>query len=181
MKRHYLTLVSAAALFASPAFADEHKGWVYNGLTGVGSVSESGLSDNALASNSSIGYRWGSVGFEIGHIFFAKFKDSVDVGGSPVVVDTKVDGWNTGVNFNHDFDEKWSMQGRVGLFAWHNDGHVVAGGSRVSFSDKGKDWFAGASIDYKWRKHSSVGLGYTAFKTSDATIGMWGLHTEYRF
>ena len=181
MTRKYIALTALAALFAAPAFATEHEGWIYNGLTGMGSVHEDGLRDSAFSSNSNIGYRWGMFGVEVGHVYFGKFKDSSQVGAATVNVDTKVDGWSVGVNVNHDIDEKWSLQGRLGLFDWNADGHVFSGPGSIPFSDSGHDWYAGASIDYNWRKRSSVGFGYSYYKVNNANINLWGIHTEYRF
>jgi hypothetical protein len=181
--RKYISIIAVAVLFSGQAFADEYKGWVYNGLTGVGSVSQDDLSDNTLASNSSIGYRWGKLGIEVGHAYFGKFEDSTEVSGSSLDVDTSVAGWNLGLTFNHNLDKssKWSLQGRVGVFDWSADGHVASGPTRIAFDDSGNDWYAGASIDYRWRKRSSVGLGYTWFKADQADLSVWGLHTEFRF
>ena len=181
MNRKLSLLLLLAGGFSGRAFATEHEGWVYNGLTGWSFAHENGLSDNNLGSNSSIGYRWGAVGIEVGHVFFGTFKDQQVVAGATVDVDSKIDGWNAGLDFNHDLDDKWSMQGRIGLFDWNGKGHVIAGTSRARFSDSGSDWYAGVSIDHQWRKRSGIGFGYTYFKAGDAKIHVWGLHTEYRF
>lgn len=183
INRKCMGFIAAAALFSGQALADEYKGWVYNGLTGAGSVNQDDLSDNALASNSSIGYRWGSLGIEVGHVYFGKFEDSTEVNGSRLNVDTSVEGWNLGVTFNRNLgkNNKWSLQGRVGVFDWSADGHAALGPTRIAFDDSGNDWYAGGSIDYRWRKRSSVGLGYTWFKADQADISVWGLHTEFRF
>jgi len=181
MDRKYFVPAVLVALLSGPAFAAEHKGWVYDGLTGWSSVNDSGLSDNAFASNSNIGYRWGEFGIEVGHSFFGKFKDSSVVGGTTVDVDTKVDGWNAGINVNHDINEKWSVQGRIGVFDWNADGHAASGASSARFSDSGNDWYGGVSLDHKWRDSSSLGFGYTYFKANGANIHLWGLHTEHRF
>jgi hypothetical protein len=181
MNRTHVALVLSAVLFAAPALAREHNGWVYDGLTGGGRISESGLSDDVLASNSSLGYRWGTIGFEVGHVYFGTFEDSSTFGGTTVNVDSHIDGWNVGLNATHDINEKWSMQGRIGVFNWNADGHVASGASAVRFSDSGNDWYAGASIDHKWRKRSEIGFGYTYFKVNDTSIGLWGMHSEYRF
>ena len=180
MNRKLLAL-PLLALVSGQVCANEHQGWVYNGLTGWSSANDSGLSDTAFGSNSNIGYRWGTVGIEVGHTFFGTFKDSQVVSGVNVDVDSKVDGWNAGLNFNHDFDDKWSLQGRLGVFDWHDHGHVEVAGSRVHFSDSGNDWYAGLSIDRQWRKRSAIGFGYTWYKANNARIQLWGLHTEYRF
>src|SRR5690242_12412616 len=73
MDRKLVALTLLASLFATPVIAREYHGWVYDGLTGVGGISESGLSDDAFASNSNLGYRWGTVGVEVGHVYFGKF------------------------------------------------------------------------------------------------------------
>jgi hypothetical protein len=181
MNCKYIACALLAALSATPALANEQHGWVYNGLTGLASVSEDQLDDRSFGSNSSIGYRWGVVGVEVGYASFGKFKDSLMVGATPVRIDSQVDGWNAGVNFNHTLNDKWSLQGRVGMFGWNADGHVDDGSTRLAASDSGKDWYAGASIDYNWRKRSSIGLGYTRFKLDDAAVNLVGMHSEFRF
>lgn len=181
MNHKYIACALLAALFASPVFAGEQTGWVYNGLTGVASVDEDGLGDQSFGSNSSIGYRWGRFGVEVGYASFGKFKDSLLIGGGQVQVDAKVDGFNAGVNFNHDIDDKWSLQARAGVFDWRVDGHVADATGSVAYDEKGNDWYAGASIDYRWRKRSSIGLGYTRFSLDNTPVGLWGVHSEFRF
>jgi hypothetical protein len=181
MIRKQVALAVCAALFAAPTIAREHQGWTYDGLTGGGWISDNDLSDTALASTSNLGYRWGAVGFEVGHVYFGTFEDSSTFSGTTVNVDSHIDGWTVGLNATHDINEKWSVQGRIGVFDWNAEGHVASGASRVRFSDSGNDWYLGASIDHKWRKHSDIGFGYTYFKVNDANIGLWGVHSEYRF
>ena len=169
-----LALLGAAGL----AQAKEHQGWVYNGQTGMARASLAGLNDSALASDSSIGYRWGDFGVEVGHAWFAKFKDSQ----GPIDTRAEVSGWNAGVNFNHDFSDKWALQVRAGLFNWDVHGTIDNPLlTAVKFKDSGNDWYAGASITRAWRKHSSIGLGYTHFRAGNADIDVIGIQSEYRF
>jgi opacity protein-like surface antigen len=207
MKKTMLVLGLLAALGSAAAPAAEHTGWVYDGLIGSGSTSENNVagsgfrfSDNAFSSNANIGYRWGWFGVEAGYSYFDKFKDSFTVpngfGGSTTFgVDTKVRGWNAGVNLNHNFTENWSVQGRGGVFGWDTKSSVSDGFTQLRQTDNGTDWYAGASLDYSfdadsgWLSHSSLGLGYTYYKISGNTfsaalsphINMWGLHSEFRF
>ena len=112
MTRMKLTLALAVALgliCAMPAHASEHTGWIYNGLTGEASVSEDGLKDSSLSSNSNIGYRWGPIGVELGHTFFSTFKDETVIGTLTIDSRARFKGWNAGVNFNHDLSDKWSL------------------------------------------------------------------------
>lgn len=186
MKSNFLALAVLAAAFSAPAFATEHEGWVYNGLTGMGSASAdlgSGreLSDDTFSSNPNIGYRWGTFGLEAGFALFGKYERNFSgVGDSKL----KVNGWNVGANVNSDISDKWSVQGRVGVFGWNADldfDFVNPAIADLSASDSGNDYYAGASIDYKWSKRSSFGLGYTYFKAGDADVSLWGLHSEFRF
>lgn len=181
MHRYILLLTILAALYSGQSAASVHTGWVYNGLTGWAAADDDGLSDGNLGSNSNIGYRWGRFGIEVGHTYFGKFKDDTVIGGTSIDVDDKIDGWNAGLNFSRDFSDKWSGQARIGLFDWSSHGHVVIGGSQVGFRDSGNDWYAGFSIDHKWRKRSSIGFGYTYFKADNANIHLFGLHSEFRF
>ncbi len=181
MKSKLMVGAMLAALCCGPVLAREKTGWVYNGLTGVGSISQGDLGDSSLSSNSNFGYRWGQFGVEVGHTYFSKFKDQASVGGTTFDVDSKVGGWNAGVDFNKDLSPRWSLQGRAGVFAWNSDSRISDGLQQVSGSDSGRDWYAGGSIDYSWRKRSSVGFGYTRFKAGDADLSLWGLHSEFRF
>ena len=185
MTRTNLTLAAAVALgllSAMPAHATEHTGWIYNGLTGIGSVSEDGLKDSGLSSNSNIGYRWGPIGVELGHTFFSTFKDETVNGTLTTDTRARFKGWNAGVNLNHDLSDKWSVQARAGAFAWHVEGSVDDNVlTAVKFDDKGSNWYAGAAIDYTWRKRSSIGLGYTHYKAGSTDLDLWGLHSEFRF
>lgn len=183
MHRIRLAIALAAVLCTGPVLAKETSGWVYNGLTGPASLHADDLGDSRFASNSSIGYRWGVVGVEVGHTMsFGRFEDSFDVGGSTYDVDAKLHGWNLGINVNHDIDERWSLQGRAGLFAWDAETRITDPlGARVSADDSGNDWYAGASIDYSWGKRSSIGLGYSRYEAGDAHMDLWGMHSEFRF
>lgn len=176
-------LTLALAMASSQAFANEANGWVYNGLTGRATLHADPLSDSRFASNSNIGYRWGMFGVEAGHTMsFGRFSDSFGSGTSAYDVDARVSGWNAGITVNHDIDARWSLQGRGGLFAWDAKTRLTdAGGMRVESKDSGNDWYAGASLDYSWRKRSSIGLGYTRFKAGQAHMDLWGVHSEFRF
>jgi hypothetical protein len=183
---HPLTRSLAALLLfaaASCAQAKEHEGWVYNGLSGWGSASLDGLDDSSFSSNPTIGYRWGNFGVEVGYGWFGDFEEDFDSGTHHIQTEATLRGINFGANFNHDLSDRWSLQGRAGMFTWDVDGSLddslLAG--VVDFDDDGTDWYAGGSITYRTTKRSSVGLGYTHFAAGDADIDLWGLSTEFRF
>jgi hypothetical protein len=190
MKRNLIALTALAAIISAPVFAAEHEGWVYNGNTGVGMIDGDQVKDDSFSSNASIGYRWGVVGVEGGYAWFGSFTDKAT---TPVgKFNTEVDpsGWTAGINLNGDLSDKWSVQGRVGAFFWNADSHLDVANTRVKFSESGTDWYAGLSIDYRWSpfsqwaQQSGIGLGYTYFKMNDrnnSTLGLIGLHTEFRF
>jgi hypothetical protein len=180
--RTFLALALAASC-ATPALAGEHAGWVYNGMTGSATLQADHLDNGRFASNPNLGYRWGMFGVEAGYTStFGRFQDAFVLGGARYATDAKVSGWNLGVNANHDFGKRWSVQGRAGLFAWDAETRITApSGVRVSAEDSGHDWYAGASLDYAWSKKSSVGLGYARYAVGDADMDLWGMHSEYRF
>jgi hypothetical protein len=183
-RRFHLALLAAAvACLSTPAMATETSGWVYNGLTGIARLKADDLSDQRFASSSNIGYRWGVFGVEVGHVdAFGRFRDNFGSGSSRFDVDAKLKGWSAGINLNHDIDANWSLQGRVGAFNWDADSGIEDSlGNRVEGSDSGTDWYAGASIDYNWRKRSSIGFGYTHYRANDADMDLFGLHSEFRF
>jgi hypothetical protein len=173
-------LALCAALCSTSALASEHTGWVYNGLLGQASLHADGLDDSRFASNSSIGYRWGAIGVELGHTMaFGRFRDSLGAGAYDV--DARLGGWNGGVNFNHDFTPAWGMQAHAGAFAWDARTRVTDSlGARTSVSDSGNDWYAGASLDYS-HERKSYGVGYTRYKAGEAHMDLWGFHSEFRF
>ena len=187
MKRNLLALAAVAALFSTPVFAAEYEGWVYNGLTGWSMVSEDNLDDSELGSDSSIGYRWGMFGVDVGYMYFSEFSDKV----GNVKVDADPGGWTVGVNFNANISDNWSFQGRTGVFSWDANEHVAIGGVRVKRDDSSNDWYGTLSLDYNFgapsgffSKHSSIGLGYAYYHLGGDTnidINVWGLHSEYRF
>ena len=184
MSRRFFRTRSIAILLlaavAAQAQAKEHEGWVYNGHTGWATASYGGLDDSAFASDSSFGYRWGGIGVELGHAWFADFDESGT--GTPAIrTEASFSGWNAGLNFNHDLNDRWALQLRGGLFAWDVEGKVDNGLVEVDFDDDGSDWYAGASVTWQWRKRSSIGLGYTHYRAGDADIDVWGVQSEYRF
>lgn len=182
--KKFLALALLTTAFSAPSFAAEHEGWVYNGLTGMGygsvDVGSVSFSDNAFTSNSNIGYRWGVVGVELGYTTVGNFKsDSGEIHADS-------GGWNLGVNVNNDISDKWSMQGRAGVFGWDvelkNQGAALPGfPADAKFSNSGTDFYAGVSIDYTWKQKASVGLGYTYYRAGDVDFSLWGMHSEYRF
>lgn len=178
-----IALLAAAACLSTPAMANEATGWVYNGLTGVARLKADDLSDQRFASNSNIGYRWGAFGVEAGYVnAFGRFHDSFSSGSSSFDVDAKIKGFTAGINVNHDIDTRWSLQGRAGAFRWDADSGIEDGlGNRIEGSDSGTDWYVGASVDYSWRKRSSIGFGYTHFRANDADMDLFGVHSEFRF
>jgi OOP family OmpA-OmpF porin len=167
---------------AGHAQAEEFRGWVYNGLTGWGSASRSGFDDSALASNPSLGYRWGNLGVEVGHAWFATFDDSQGSGADALDARLRMKGWTLGLDFNHDLAERWALQGRAGVFHWSGDGSLDDGvAPAVDFKDSGDDWYAGASLEWRWRKRTSLGLGYTHYRAGETDIDVWGIASEHRF
>jgi len=182
MLRTALALALAVGC-ATPALANESHGWVYNGMTGMASLHADGFDGSRFASNPNFGYRWGMFGVEAGYTSaLGRFHDSSDVRGANGELDLKFSGWNLGVNANHDFGDKWSVQGRAGVFAWDAETRLTApSGVRASVKDDGNDWYAGASVDYAWSKRTSIGLGYTRFEAGDDHMDLWGMHSEYRF
>ena len=183
---HPFTRSIAALLLlgaATCAQAKEHEGWVYNGLSGWGSASLDELDADSFSSNPTFGYRWGDIGVEVGYGWFGDFDDEYDIGTHHIDAEASLSGWNFGVNFNHDMSERWSVQGRGGVFTWDVDGslHDSVLASVVDFDDDGTDWYAGGSITYRTTKRSSLGLGYTHFAAGDADVDLWGLSTEFRF
>ena len=179
MRRRLSRSIAALLLLgvAAQAQAKEYEGWVYNGHTGWARASLEDLDDSGWASNSNLGYRWGVVGIEAGHAWFSDFDDSV--GG--VDIDTSIGGWTLGLNFNSDINERWAFQARAGLFSWDVDGELDDGVTSVDFDDSGRDWYAGASVTWQWRKRSSIGAGYTHYRAGDADIDVFGFASEYRF
>lgn len=184
MRRHFPIALSTILLlgFGGTAGAEEFHGWVYNGLTGWGRASSNGFGDSALASNPSLGYRWGALGVELGYGWLGKFEDSRHEGTLDLDARQRVQGWTAGLDFNHDLAARWSMQARAGLLRWdvetRLDDHVAP---ESRFKDSGNDWYAGASLEWQWRKHTSFGLGYTHYKAGDTDIDLVGLASEHRF
>ena len=182
MRRSLSRTLAALLLLglAAQAQAKEYKGVVYNGQTGFAWVSDGDLEDNAFASNSNIGYRWGFVGVEVGHAWFGKFEDSHGSSLGDVDVEARFKGWTAGLNFNTDFNDRWAGQLRAGMFAWNVDG-AVTGAVTQDFDDDGNDWYVGASATWQWKARSSLGIGYTRDKAGDTHIDVVGLASEYRF
>jgi hypothetical protein len=182
MRRSLCKAVAAIVLLglAAQAQAKEYKGVVYNGQTGFAWVSDGNLEDNAFASNSNIGYRWGVVGFEVGHAWFGKFEESRGSTFGDVDVEARFKGWTAGLNFNADLNDRWAVQLRAGMFDWNVDGSVT-GALTQDLDDDGSDWYVGGSATWQWRKRSSIGIGYTRYKAGESHIDMVGLASEYRF
>jgi hypothetical protein len=181
---HLLTRTLAAILLfgaATCAQAKDHEGWVYNGLSGWGNADLEELDASSFSSNPNIGYRWGAIGIEVGYGWFGDFEDDFDVGASQFDVDASLGGWNAGLNFNHQFAERWSIQGRGGLFTWDVDGSIDDGTIEVDFDDDGTDWYLGGSITFEATKRTSIGLGYTHFAAGEGDVDLWGMSTEFRF
>ena len=183
---HPLTRSIAALLLlgaATCAQAKEHEGWVYNGLSGWGTASIEDLDDSTFSSNPTLGYRWGNIGVEAGYGWFGDFEEEFEVGNQSIRTEAKLTGFNFGMNFNKDLSEKWSLQGRGGVFTWDVDGSIDDSllADVVDFDDDGTDWYIGASISYQTTKRTSLGLGYTYFAAGDADVSLWGLSTELRF
>ena len=185
MKRNLIAVAVVAALFSAPVFATEHTGWVYNGNTGWGHVDEDQFNDTSFSSSTNIGYRWGIVGVEVGYAWIGDFQDDVTVANTKIKTELEVSGWTAGINLNGDISDKWSMQGRIGAFAWDADAKLAVGNTQVKFSDDQTDWYAGVTVTYTWSKRYSIGLGYTYLDVGgdaiDAGIHLVGVASEYRF
>jgi hypothetical protein len=182
MRRNLSRSLAALLLLgvASQAQAKEYEGFVYNGQTGFAWASDGNLEDSSFASNSNIGYRWGFVGVEVGHAWFGKFEESRDSVFGPVDVEARFKGWNAGLTFNNDLNEKWGVQLRAGMFSWDVDGSVT-GAVTQDLDDDGSDWYVGASATWNWTKRSSLGVGYTRYKAGETHIDVFGMSSEYRF
>ena len=190
MKRSPLALLALAVALSPAAFAAEHDGWVYNGLTGAASFEEGGVDDTAFGSSSAFGYRWGEFGVDVGYTGFGTFEDKLSSATGSVKLEADVGGWTAGITANANLNDSWSIQGRLGAYGWNADGEVKSGTTRVAFDDDGVDWYAGVSLDYnwswnqKWAKRASIGLGVTNYRLGGdvgTNIMLVGLHSEFRF
>ena len=184
MRRNLSRAIAALLLLgvAAQTQAKEYEGIVYNGQTGWASVEYDGLEDSSLGSNSNLGYRWGFVGVELGYVWFGKFEDDRHYPTADFETEAEITGFNAGLTFNTDFNERWSGQLRAGFFNWDLDGSVDSTlPSHLDLEDSGTDFYVGASATWNWTKRSSIGISYTRYRADDTDIDVIGFASEYRF
>jgi OOP family OmpA-OmpF porin len=148
-----------------------------------------------------------NLGFEAGYLDLGKVSGSItgnlsgNLYGRALVVNGTVTangdakGWVLGVRGDLPINEKFSLNGRVGLYQWESDvkatlsaagtwgGTAVAANGSASQSYKGSDTYYGLGAKYAVSKQVAIGFGYSNYKLGkvEAKADNWDLNVNYRF
>lgn len=127
--RNKLTLAAAAVLAVAPlpATADGH--FYLGGSIGSASLSEDfdgfDVDADSTAYRLVAGWQFSDYfSLEGGYHNFGTFEQGFDVGGEPVDVSLKADGFVLGATGTVPLSEKFALYGRAGFFFWDGDAEI---------------------------------------------------------
>jgi len=131
-----------------------------------------------------LGYRWQSLGVEVGYTNLGEFKHNVvsphqEVGvGKPGVFDvvspeSKVHAYTLGVNGHFNLDDNWYMSGRAGVFRFQTNSpeHKLYPGNtaennpiKIKANESGWGPYFGIGFGYDFTRNFGIGINYDYFR-----------------
>ncbi len=122
-----IALLATLALAPLTAFADS--GFFIGGSVGSATLTEDfdGLGVDADSDSFRLTAGWqfnDYFALEGGYHSFGKFEESLDVGGNPVDIRLKADGFTLGATGSLPLGSSFSLFGRAGAFFWDGDAEI---------------------------------------------------------
>lgn len=136
-----------------------------------------------------LGYRWQSLGVEVGYINLGKFTNNLKPSApstssttttvpitapfSVVSPDSKVHAYTVGVNGHFNLNDNWYISGRAGAFRFQTDSseHKIftADGDpknplKVKASENGWGPYVGIGFGYDFTRNFGIGINYDYFR-----------------
>ena len=189
--RFIFTVIAAAALFASPAFAADDGGF-YVGA-GVGSFGlDSNVTEGVDFSGDDTAFKvFGGYGFnqyiavELEYIDGGTAEDSYSDGVDTLKVGIDVSGFNASVVGAWPIGEQFKVFGKIGMLFWDADFDAKLNGAPVldgDTSDSGEDfsWGVGGSFDFT--DNFGAQIEYQGFEIEDVdTADLISASVYWRF
>jgi len=184
--------LATAGLTAIPltSHAADQSGFFINGNIGESSTSEGLYDDSDVGFGANIGYRWAVspsvlLGVEGGYTDFGNFSVKNRYSGLGIP-DSKLQGWNLGVNGHFNVTENWYLSGRAGWFSGDiKGGYLDSVGEVIRVDDTSDKWYAGAGFGYDFNNNFSIGLNYDYYEADknhlDLNTDLISVSAEYRF
>lgn len=172
-----ITLVGLALACSTNAHAGE--GFYVGGAFGKGYLDEN-INGVQIDTDSSTYRIYGGYGFtphfglEIAYLDLGTFRDTIDVGGTPVPVSVSADGFSLAGVGTIPMGERFSLLGRLGFF--YHDGKASAGGITENDPSESNP-FVGLGLAFSLNEKVDLNLGVDYIDTDEAdpTIAMLGL------
>lgn len=186
MKKSSIAIL-LAGLLSAPAFAD--RGF-YVGASAGRSDFGVGAGDLGLTTGSADdsdtaykifgGYNFNkNIGVELAYVDLGEVSFNGTVGATPVNGKIDTQGFNISAVFTAPINDRFSIFGKVGAFAWDADFAASSAAVRATASGSSTDFSAGLGAAYNFNKNLSVRTEYEYFDDVDANL--WTVGLAYKF
>jgi OmpA-OmpF porin, OOP family len=203
MRTVSLSVLLLLAGASAPALAQS--GFFVAAAAGDARAAEPQVDDRTHSAQLSAGYRWGSVGVELGNVRVAGLEQNRLLPTQRYLLDLDVSGWTFGLHARRSLSPRSYVSWRAGVLRWQLDTDARLCGLpdsatasdciRNGGSESGTDFHAGAGIGYDLTRRFSLGLAYDFYRIGladrqpldgerfevDSDIGSVTLSAELRF
>lgn len=201
-----LTAALSAALLLSSTGASAQGAsdtWFVDARVGEAAIDEGPFDGDAVAVQLVGGYRWESIGVEVGYLAGDTIEARHDFRSSDGPLATyglDLDGVLVGLNGRLPVGDRWAVTGRGGAFVWNADAtatHCAASCQRADISSDGTDFYAGLGLTFAINDRFDVGVAGDFFRVAlnedrapgdpsfdadvDADVVLFSLTAAYRF
>ena len=162
--------------------------WAESGLAVGGSVGAASLNDDfdgfnvdadSTAYRVTVGWQFNdAISVEAGYHNFGRFKQVVDLQGTPVEVSLKADGFTLGATGSLRLGKRFSLFGRAGAFFWDGDADIN-GVSQARPEDT--NLFLGVGLSYDLTEKFDLTGDWTRYELEDTESNVFSLGFRYRF
>lgn len=169
-----------ATLVLAPFTAFAESGFIIGGSVGSATLTEDfdglGVDADSDSFRLTVGWQFNDYfSLEGGYHSFGKFEESLDVGGNPVNIRLKADGFTLGATGSLPLGSSFSLFGRAGAFFWDGDAEInnvtearpedtniyVGGGATVAITERLRlvgDW---TRYELEDTESDVISLGFT--------------------
>lgn len=184
LKNHVITAITVTSLCLGLATgASAQEGFNVGGAFGKGYLDED-INGVAIDSDSSVYRLFAGYGFtpylgvEVAYLDLGTFRETIDVGGTPVPVAVSADGFQLGGIATIPLSERFSLKGRLGYFFF--DGESEANGVIEAEPSESRP-YVGAALAFGLNEKVDLQLGIDYLDTEDADplLAMLGLTVRF--
>lgn len=176
-------IVATTILALTPMTATADRGFYFGGSIGSASLSDDfdgfDVDTNSTSFRLIAGWQFNDyLSLEGGYHNFGDFEQSFDIGGNPVDLSLKADGFTLGATGTIPLGEKFALFGRAGAFFWDGDAEI----NNVSQSrPEDTNPYLGGGAKYAISDSLSVLGDWTRYELEDTQSDVISIGLTFRF